>query len=148
VLDLFAGTGALGIEAMSRGAESTVFIDNRKNAISVIKNNIDSCSLTKRVKIISCDIVNNLRCLKSAKPEFKIVFMDPPYNKDLIKPALINIHLSGSLKKNAIIIIEHSSSEKIPQDLHGFNIEDEKKYGKTKISFLIYSQKSEYMEIS
>ena len=148
MLDLFAGTGALGIEAMSRGAESTVFIDNNKNVISVIKKNISSCSLTKRAQIISCDIVYNLRCLKSAKPEFELVFMDPPYNKDLIKPALVNIHLSGSLKKNARIIIEHSSSEKIPHDLHEFNIENEKKYGKTKVSFLTYSQKSEQMEIS
>jgi len=143
VLDLFAGSGPLGIEAMSRGAESTVFIDNNKNAVSVIEKNIDSCSLTKRVEIISCDVVYSLSFLKSARPEFKLVFMDPPYNKNLIKPALVNIHLSGSLKKNARIIIEHSSSEKIPQDLQEFNIEDEKKYGKTKVSFLIYRQKSE-----
>ena len=74
--------------------------------------------------------------------------MDPPYNKNLIKPSLVNIHLSGSLKKNARIIIEHSSYEKIPQDLQEFNIEDEKKYGKTKISFLTYKQKPEYIKIS
>jgi len=138
VLDLFAGTGAFGIEALSRGAESSVFIDNSRNAVSVIKKNILTCRIEDRSRIILWNIINNLNCLKSSSSLFNLVFMDPPYNQNLIIPALHNLHQSRSLEKGACIVAEHSDSEPIPENISAFTITDQRKYGNTLVSFLEY----------
>ena len=138
VLDLFAGTGALGIEALSRGAESAVFVDNDPGALSVIKRNITSCFFDKHVNIIRWDIKKNLNCLKSARRAFDLVFLDPPYNQSMVKPALFNLEHTRSLEKGARIVVEHSPLEPIPDDLLMFEIEDQRRYGKTLVSFLTF----------
>jgi 16S rRNA (guanine966-N2)-methyltransferase len=138
VLDLFAGTGALGIEALSRGAESVVFIDNRKEALSVLKRNINSCMLDQKANIVKWNIRQNLNCIKSQKHHFDLIFLDPPYDNNLIKPTLFNLDKSHSLKKGACIVIEHSLFEPIPTDLFAFELLDQRKYGKTLVSFLNY----------
>ncbi len=138
VLDLFAGTGALGIEALSRGAESAVFIDNTKDSLSVIEKNIRSCALENRTKIIKWNIVKNLNCLRQDRPAFNYVFMDPPYNKNTIEQTLFNLHQSSSLEKGAVIIVEHSPFEPIPGEYLEYNITDQRRYGKSLVSFLNY----------
>ena len=138
VLDLFAGTGALGIEALSRGAEAVVFVDRYKGALSIIEKNISSCNFNNRSKIIRWNIIDNLNCIKSVAPSFNLVFMDPPYNKNIIYPVLSNLHASKSVQKNAIVIIEHSPSEPIKEDIAAFEITDQRKYGQTLVSFLKY----------
>ena len=139
VVDFYAGTGALGIEALSRKAESAVFIDNSKAALSAIKNNITSCAFENRAIIVKWDIKKNLNCLKSTRSDtFSLVFLDPPYNKGLIEPSLVNLGDSAFLRKDAIIVVEHSSFEPIPIALIPFEIADQRKYGKTLVSFLNY----------
>lgn len=138
VLDLFAGTGALGIEALSRGAESAVFVDNNQGALSVIKRNIKSCSFDKNANIIRWDIKKNLNCLKSASTAFDLVFLDPPYNQGMVTPALFNLEHTRSLEKGACIVVEHSPLEPIPDPVFMFEIADRRKYGKTLVSFLTY----------
>jgi 16S rRNA (guanine966-N2)-methyltransferase len=138
VLDLFAGTGAFGIEALSRGAELAVFIDYNKTALSVVERNIQSCAVDNRSKIIRWDIVKNLNCIKSMVSKFDLVFMDPPYNKGLIKPTLLNLHDSGSLCNEASIVIEHNYLEPIPETCKRFELIDQRKYGKKLASFLKY----------
>jgi len=138
VLDLFAGTGALGIEALSRGAESAVFVDNNPGAVSLIERNITSCSFDKHARIIRWDIKKNLNCLKSAKKAYDLVFLDPPYNQNRVKPTLLNLEHTRSLEKGARIVVEHSPLETIPEDLFMFEIEDQRRYGKTVVSFLTY----------
>ena len=138
VLDLFAGTGALGIEALSRGAESAVFVDNNQDALSVIKRNIKSCSFDKNANIIRWDIKKNLNCLKSASTAFDLVFLDPPYNQSMVKPALFNLEHTRSLDKGACIVVEHSPLEPIPKDILMFEIADQRRYGQTLVSFLNY----------
>jgi 16S rRNA (guanine966-N2)-methyltransferase len=138
VLDLFAGTGALGIEALSRGAESVVFVDNRKSALSVLKKNIDSCMLDKKTNVIRWNIRQNLNCIKSKNQDFDLIFLDPPYDKNLIKPTLFNLDKSHSLKNGACVVVEHSLFEPIPADLLVFEPLDQRKYGKTLVSFLNY----------
>ena len=138
VLDLFAGTGALGMEALSRGAESAVFVDNNPKALSVIQRNITSCSFDKQTRIIKWDIKKNLNCLKLAGTAFGLVFMDPPYHRGMVKPALLNLDQTGSLERGARIVVEHSPLEPIPDPVFMFGIEDQRKYGKTVVSFLTY----------
>lgn len=163
VLDLFAGTGAFGIEALSRGAMFAVFIDNDDKALSVIGQNIQLCALASRVKVIKWNIIKNLNCIRpacaphlsavpgqagadrSARPTFDLVFMDPPYNSNLIKPALLNLHNCRSLERGASIVIEHTLLEPIPEDIvkvhkqRIFTITDQRRYGKTVVSFLSYT---------
>ena len=136
VLDLFAGTGAFGFESLSRGAESAVFIDNDNSALSLIRQNKRSLALDDRVKIIKWNIVKNLDCVKSGNPLFNLVFMDPPYSKNLIKPALLNLINSRCLEKEACIVVEHTFLESIPKNLLTYNIIDQRKYGKKIVSFL------------
>ena len=138
VLDLFAGTGAFGIEALSRGAESVVFVDNNKGVISVIDRNVRSCALGNRAKIIKWNIIKNLNCLKSISTAFDLVFLDPPYNQNMVKPSLFNLDHSRALARAACIVVEHSLLEAIPQDLLTFELADQRKYGKTLVSFLNY----------
>ena len=137
VLDLFAGTGAMGIEALSRGAETVVFADDNPAALGALKKNIENCSLESRSRTFKWNILKNLNILRSYKPAFNLVFIDPPYDKKLVRPTLIHLGLSRSLADSATVVIEHSSLEPIPENLSGFNITDQRRYGKTLVSFLI-----------
>ena len=138
VLDLFAGTGALGIEAISRGADHVVFVEKSKNAVKTIKQNIKICKIEKKTTVIKMDALKDLKFIKTITPLFDIVFMDPPYNKGLIMPALINLRKSFLLKKNACIVIESSDKEIIAQKIDGYNIYDCRKSGHTIVSYLMY----------
>lgn len=138
VLDLFAGTGALGIEAISRGALYSYFIDSKTEAISVIRKNIKDCKLEDKSDVIQWDIKKSLRCMEALTSKMDLVFMDPPYNNNLIEPTLLNLQLSGCMQKGACIVIEHSSKETIPGSLKEFSIIDQRKYRNTLLSILTY----------
>ena len=138
VLDLYAGTGAMGIEALSRGAESVLFADDHKAALAALQKNIKTCSLENRSKTIKWDIFSNLNILRSHSPAFSLVFLDPPYNKNMIAPTLSNLDASLCLQNNSRLAFEHSPLELIPENLPAFKISDRRRYGKTLVSFLIY----------
>ena len=138
VLDLFAGTGALGIEALSRGAESALFIDIHNGALSVIERNIKACGLENKAKIRKWDIIKNLNCIKSYRAAFDLIFIDPPYNKRFLQPTLRNLRKVGSVKKGTCLIIEHSLLEPIPLDFPEYELQDQRQYGKSLVSFLTY----------
>ncbi len=137
VLDLFAGTGALGIEAISRGAESAVFVDIEPRALRIIQENLAAFSLQRQTQCIRWDVVKNLDCLRSCSQVFDLVLMDPPYNMSMIVPCLSNLHRSGCLKPNAWIVVEHSSLEPVLERPAPFSLFDQRRYGKTLVSFLI-----------
>jgi len=136
VLDLFAGTGAFGLEALSRGAVAAVFIDNAPSAIATIEKNITACRVPDRARVINWDIIRNLNCLASASPAFDIVFLDPPYNRNAVAPALRNLARSGALSPGATVIVEHAPSEIIADPPAGLALSDQRRYGKTLVSFL------------
>ncbi len=139
VLDLFAGTGAYGIEALSRGAESAVFIDNHKAALSAIKNNLASCAYSNKARVIAWDIGKNLNCLNLIQHNrFNLIFIDPPYNQGLVDLALRHLGDSHCLAKEVVIVVEHSCHETISSERYAFEIKDQRKYRKTLVSFLTY----------
>ncbi len=138
VLDLFAGTGAFGIEALSRGAESAVFIDINSQSIAVLRENIADLPLESPTRVIRWDLTRNLNCLHSWAFTFNLIFMDPPYNKKLIAPALGHLHASHALENDARIIVEHSHREPVAPAGLPFEIVDRRRYGKTLVSFLNY----------
>ena len=134
VLDLYAGTGALGIEALSRGAESAVFVDSSRGSLSVIRRNVESCSLNDRANIIKWNIEKNLNCLKSMRTGFGLVFIDPPYNKGLWKPVINRLKEFNLIAEDGIIILEESKDMEIDQSK--FNILADKEWGGTRVLFL------------
>ena len=113
-------------------------MDNNREALSVLERNIKSCAFDNRTKIIKWNIKKNLNCLKSIRPLFDLVFLDPPYNQNMLKPALFNLDRSRSMKIGTCIVVEHSPMESIPKDLSTFETIDQRRYGKTLVSFLNY----------
>ena len=136
VLDLFAGTGALAIEAISRGGASAVLVDAHGESVAVIRKNLSACAIADRAQVIRWDIEKNLHCLQSRQPSFDLVFMDPPYARGLIRPALENIHRSRCLAPAARLVIEHAGDDPLPELSAAYALEDQRRYGKTLVSFL------------
>lgn len=108
-LDVFAGTGAFGIEALSRGAKSVCFIENDIKAIGVLNENIKSCRIENSTKVISKDAIK----LDNKIDVFDIIFLDPPYEKGLVHLALVKLLEFGAIGENTLIIAEHKKGENI-----------------------------------
>ncbi len=130
VLDLFAGTGALGLEALSRGSDSAVFVDNGRTALGLIQKNVNLCRVADRVKILRQDAIK--LGTHDAAP-FDLVFLDPPYGKNLGAPALVAALAGGWLAKDATIVWEEGTDQSLPD---GFIVLDQRRFGQTRIAIL------------
>lgn len=124
-LDLFAGSGQMGIEAISRGAERSVFIDNNSQSISIIKQNTKNCNLNDKSVIFKSDYKD---FLKNTNLNFDIAFLDPPYYLGILNEALTLT--SEKMSENGIIICEHPVDISLPESINGFNKAKNYKYGK------------------
>lgn len=133
VLDLFAGTGALGIEALSRGANHATFIDL---SCDTIQQNLRRCGLEEKASVISCDIVEASMPQRLTQQQFDLVFIDPPYGKGHIEHTLQKSSFLEMIDEDGIIIVEQSHKEKLDIRLPGLDIYRQKKYSKTLISFI------------
>lgn len=138
VLDLFAGSGALGIEALSRGADMATFIDISPAAVSLMEKNLRSCCLQERARIIKWDIGQNLNCLRSHDRCYDLIFMDPPYQKGLVLPSLSHLIKSRAMIPGACLVLEHGNADQLPLPAADFDLLDQRRYGKTLVSFLTY----------
>ena len=138
VLDLFAGTGALGLEALSRGARSALFVDNHPDAVLLLNKNITACGMQQHTRVIRWDIARDLKCLKGIHPEFNLVFLDPPYDRHLVTPTLVHLHESNAVQSGAHIVAEHRFDEPLPHDIDCFSRLDQRRYGKSLVSFFTY----------
>jgi 16S rRNA (guanine966-N2)-methyltransferase len=136
VLDLFAGTGAFGIEALSRHARAAVFIDNSRAAVSVIYQNLEMCRFLDRARVILSDITRGLGRIQMPQTRFDLVFMDPPYDRGLVCNGLHLLRRNPILAPGHCLVLEHSSREPLPLDLEGYLLNDQRRYGKTLVSFL------------
>ncbi len=133
VLDLFAGTGGLGIEALSRGANHATFIDHSCNAI---ESNLQLCSLKDNATIINYDLIQNDYISLLKDQVFDIIFIDPPYEKGYVELVLNNKSLHQHLSDNCIIVVEQYFKEKLEINNPFLDIYRQKKYSKTLISLL------------
>lgn len=132
VLDLFGGTGQLGIEALSRGAENAVFVDAREDACKIIRENLKRTKLEGQGSVIRCDYLDYLRrCNK----HFDIVFLDPPYAEVFLENALICIAEIDILQTDGIIVTERPLGKELPFELEGFTRSRDYKYGNTLLTF-------------
>jgi 16S rRNA (guanine966-N2)-methyltransferase len=136
VLDLFAGTGALGIEAVSRGAGEAVFVEQGKDALVVLKGNLKALGLKFRVWILPVAAKRGIAILAEKGMAFNLIFIDPPYGKGLADKALDEIVNGRILAAGGIIVVEHSSREEIvsPQALVR---SQQRRYGDTGVSFYV-----------
>ena len=127
VLDLFAGTGQLGIECLSRGAESAVFVDRRADAVKLIRENLKITDLTDRAKVVSGDSVEYL---KSLREKFDLIFLDPPYGAGLLEPVIAHIARFDILAPHGIIVAEHPAEKAMPALAEPYRIQKTYRYGK------------------
>ena len=134
VLDLFAGSGALGIEALSRAASQAVFCDNSLDSIKIIKSNIEKARVVDRSQIVSGDFKRCLRDMEAKNQSFDMIFVDPPYYEGLFEEVLDTIRSCKILKKDGIVIVEHDAQKPIGQ-VEGLEVYKEKKYGITMLTF-------------
>ena len=127
VLDLFGGTGQLGIEALSRGAESAVFVDSREESCKLIRENLRRTKLEQNAKVIRSDYLDYLnRCRES----YNIIILDPPYAEVYLENALKRITEIDILQSDGIIITERPLGKELPWDFEGFTRSKDYKYGK------------------
>lgn len=129
VLDLFAGSGQLGIEAISRGAKHCCFVDASKRSLDVVKENLKACGFEKRASTFLGDSISYITL---SHDTFDIVFLDPPYRKQLIDKALPI--LASKVSDGGIIVCETSIEEELPETAGEFALAREYKYGKIKIT--------------
>ena len=129
VLDLFAGTGALGLEALSRGATHVTYVENGRAGQKLILENLTKARRTQDATILKSDATS----LPPAKVPCNLVFLDPPYGKALGEQALASASAQGWLSEDALVVWEESAPMYAPQ---GFTLEDQRKYGSTVITLL------------
>ena len=134
VLDLFAGVGSFGLEALSRGAKNVVFIENYYGVLSILKKNIENLDLSKKCDVLEIDILNDLN-FKELNKSFDIIYLDPPFKEKNINSLITKINKSNILKKNGVIILHRHKNEN-DQFINESNIIEKKQYGFSKIIFL------------
>ncbi|MBM7623328.1 16S rRNA (guanine(966)-N(2))-methyltransferase RsmD [Sporohalobacter salinus] len=140
-LDLYAGFGGLGIEALSRGAASSTFIENSSRQVKIIKENLNLTGLEKEAEVIQGDVLTQLGRFK---PEsFDIVVMDPPYQAGLIEPTIKKILKYNLLKEAGIISVEHHKKDEITIESTDLKLIRERNYGNTCLSLYMKTKKGE-----
>ena len=130
VLDLFAGTGALGLEALSRGAETAVFVDDGAKALALLRENITKMRAEGETRIVR---QNATRLPPNAEAPFSLVFLDPPYGKGMGEEALASAQKGGWLAPGATVVWEEGAAPNVPE---GFALVDQRRYGDTIVSLL------------
>jgi len=138
VVDLFAGTGAFGIEALSRGAASALFVDQSTVALQLVRKNLDLCGLSDSATIIRRDLSRGLSFLDGS---FDCIFCDPPYGKGLAGGVLVETEHQEILKQNGLLILEERSGVALPQNQGDLTLFDQRRYGDT--NFWFYSRYNE-----
>ena len=138
ILDLFSGSGALGLEAVSRGAKKAYLCDNSKDAIHIIEKNVDKTKAQNHTEIYYKDYRSSLEEFSLKQIKFDIVFLDPPYKTDFSEKAVEIIINNNLLNKDGIIIIETDTTDTVLQNLKRLNVVlyDQRKYGRVSLLFL------------
>ncbi len=130
IADIFCGTGILGFEALSRGAKKVIFIDQSGESLQIARGNAAKLGVSDRCMFIQSDSTNLLKCTT----EVDLVLMDPPYDQNLVMPALKSIAASGWIKNGGLVIAEHGKKDKV-ESTETFELLDEREYNNTRLSF-------------
>lgn len=138
-LDLFAGSGQMGIEALSRGCHSCVFVDASKEAVKIIKENVAACGFENKSRIVNGD---SLSFLATGDNTFDIAFLDPPYKANLLLKSLKGV--TKLMSNYGVIICEHPLEITLPEDVGGFSVFKKYRYGKINVTTYKKERENEY----
>lgn len=141
-LDLFAGTGGLGIEALSRGLDKVVFIDRDRAAWATIRKNLAATNLSEKAEVYCTDALKALRLFKRRHCQFDLIFLDPPYNKNALRPVLEQVARCSVLRPNGVIVVEHTEDETIPNQVADLDRNFTRRYGNVHISLFQHCDKA------
>ncbi len=133
VLDLFAGTGALGLEALSRGASGAVFVDDSTLALSLIKKNIAQCGFSERTRVLRRDLLKGRFFLPSSElgGPFNLILLDPPYRQQICHRLLLELSAVGLVAPKGLVVCEEFQGEELPEEVPGLHLFDQRRYGDT-----------------
>lgn len=131
VVDLFAGTGSLGLEALSRGAKRAYFVDKDRRSISLVRENVKACGMEDYSVIMCSDYALGLANLHDRAD---IVFLDPPYKAGLMLDCLRRLAESDVLPEGGIVVAEHGREELLPEKIRSLELVKDRKYGKVRVS--------------
>jgi 16S rRNA (guanine966-N2)-methyltransferase len=145
-LDLFAGTGGLGIEALSRGADRAVFIDADRRAVGVIRRNAEAARVADRAEIHLSTAERALRILAKRGAAFRYVFLDPPYRMKTADRLMAEMEVRGMLEDGAIVVVEHEADHLYPETVGGLRRRRLATYGETAVSIYHYIQAADAAE--
>lgn len=133
-LDLFAGSGSIGIEAVSRGANNVIMVDNSIESVRLIKENLKKINVTEDIRVLNQEA---LKYLFKTSEKFDIIFLDPPYAFRETENLIKIINDNEILKDNGIIIVEHDKVEELPEEIEDFYKNKSKKYSLTQLDFYL-----------
>lgn len=138
--DIFAGTGSLGLEAASRGAKECYLVDKGKETFKYLKENVENLGFNDICECFNMDSYEVLNLFSDRKKIFDLVFIDPPYLKNMIPPALEIIYKKNLLSKDGLIVTKIDSSEIIYEGYENLQLCDDRKYGNTTVCFYRYKE--------
>ncbi len=135
VLDLFAGTGNLSIEALSRGAKESLLVDVSRQSGRTIRDNLTALGLSAVSRVWIAPVFRSLRLLGQKGESFDVIFLDPPYEKGWVEETIEIIADKGLLRPGGVLVAEHSAREKVDQIYGSLVLRDQRRYGTTLLSF-------------
>ncbi len=141
VLDIFAGTGNLGIEALSRGAAEVVFVDNHRESVTFVTRNLRALGFDEKSRIIEKEALTALRMLESIGSKFHLVFIDPPYREGLAVKVLDRLASSSLLDESSVVVVEFASGEGLPTEVGALREFDRRTYGDTSLALFRITEK-------
>jgi 16S rRNA (guanine966-N2)-methyltransferase len=141
VLDLFAGTGGLGIEALSRGMDKGIFIDIEKKSLDTVQHNLETAGFKDKAEVYRNDAERALKLLAKRELQFDLVFLDPPYKMKVISELVSAMDEQAMLKPNVIVVVEHDAADILPEFINSLKQIRRAGYGDTAVT--IYERKSE-----
>lgn len=135
VLDLYAGTGAIGIEALSRGADSAVFVEKDQRVVKIIRANLDLTGLADQAEIISQDVDSTVARLASQQRTFDIIFLDPPYLRNLLQKSIETLVHYQIIRPGGLVVAESSKLDTLSDKYGNLRLIRQERYGDTVLSF-------------
>ena len=134
-MDLFAGSGAIGIEALSRGAKIAIFVELKRKAVEVIRENLKETGFSDRAEVYAVDVMRALNVLDRKQAKFDIIFLGPPYDNPVLEKALVKLGQTDLISGSGIVIAEHRKQHAL-QDKYGkLNSFRDTRYGETVLTF-------------
>ncbi|WP_099353553.1 16S rRNA (guanine(966)-N(2))-methyltransferase RsmD [Fredinandcohnia onubensis] len=139
-LDLFGGSGGLGIEALSRGIDKVIFVDRDQKAIQTIKGNLETCRLQDQAEVYRNDAVRALKAIVKRDIKFDVIFLDPPYKKQKLTELIEEISQHQLLTSDGVIIAEHDSEVVLEKTIGNFELVRHEEYGIIGVSIYRYEE--------